>query len=213
MKTKNRKKIKNSPKLLIIISILVVLLGLLFFFLNKRNKDNLSTTNTNIKPKITGAWVLSEDDKKYNECPHNNGWFNSSKKYDPKKELFEVQDLGFLFPEGTTPIMSNSSIITMNNKLYKIDIEKLGGLCSPNVECTYNDEENITNIRTLRIWENNGKVFAINPQDINLNGSFIGNIVIEKLSSDILSTNFQYFTTEEVQTWKNILSNPVFLED
>lgn len=201
---------KSKPFIInFIIAVLFLSTGLTLGIFSK------NTTTKDIE-KDTLPIVEDKDNSYTNKCTScidDNGYFNTSKKYDPKKELFKVQGLGFLFPEGTDPIMSNSSIISMNNKLYKIDIDKLGGLCSPDLECTYDDEENAPNIRTLRIWKNNGKVFAINPQDINLNGSFIGNIVIEKLSSDVSSTNFQYFTTEEVEIWKNILSNPVFLED
>lgn len=53
---------KNKKIILISLGVLVILLALLFFFLNKRNKNNISTTNDNPKPKITGAWVLPENE-------------------------------------------------------------------------------------------------------------------------------------------------------
>ena len=119
-------------------------------------------------------------------------------------------DLGITMPEGIGIV--KGTILADNNSTYLINTEQQhvgGGLCKADEfknTCDYYDET-LPNIGILRIWrENKSNVFAINPQDISVNGKFLNRLIITKLTPNV------YFTQSEIEFWKNALSEIISLK-
>jgi hypothetical protein len=68
-------------------------------------------------------------------------------------------------------------------------------------DCTYNDTTQLGNIKTLRIWKNNGGVFMLNPQNILINGYMLNNFLVTKISPNT------FFSQQEISDWENIFKN------
>jgi hypothetical protein len=79
--------------------------------------------------------------------------------------------------------------------------DKLGGLCpwvADSTECKYTDQAS-PHMFTLRVWERNTGVFALNPQGVDLEGYYFDFFLITKADNSS-------FTPEEVSTWRQILA-------
>ncbi|MFA5026022.1 MAG: hypothetical protein WC503_05955 [Candidatus Shapirobacteria bacterium] len=161
-----------------------------------------------------------------NKCPEPEHLFdgfdyNYSDKFYPDNLVLRIKNIGFLFPKSSYSIFSGQHLISLNNKFYNIAVEQTEGGCPGNYNnegefvsdsqsCTYDDEKlNMGESDTLRIWKDNNKIWALNPMAIGWGTNNVSGMVIAKQSPNLLSKETLYFTDEEVQMWKEILSNPV----
>jgi hypothetical protein len=123
------------------------------------------------------------------------------------------ENLAIKMPADTS--INNDFLVTIGNSIYVIhglnpNKGSDAGLCpweDDSTGCGYSDEENIANVKTLRIWKDNQGVFALNPQSIKLEKNYIKKFIIAKQYPN------KYFTQEEILTWKEILKTIQLIEN
>ncbi|MGD9129191.1 MAG: hypothetical protein PVJ09_01775 [Candidatus Woesebacteria bacterium] len=97
----------------------------------------------------------------------------------------------------------DKSHLLIGKTKYKIEINTFTNLCSMDdsmYRCDFQDGKQV-NMETLRLWQENKNVFALNPKKIQLENYTINNLVITKDDED------EYFTDNEIKLWKEILAN------
>lgn len=127
---------------------------------------------------------------------------------DKNKKLLVVGELSFLLPKTSYIIDTKTNLISVGNRLYKIQVDTTQGLCDD--PCFYTDDEDVENMDVLRLWKVGEGVLAINPQNIKTEEGGWVSMIIQKLETNIPLGKYVFFTDNEIKEWTEILSQPIF---